>query len=360
VDRPTETRDVREAAAMRRAVALSAAGGEVTHPNPNVGAVVLDAAGDVVGEGRHEHAGGPHAEVLALAAAGDRARGGTAVVTLEPCAHTGRTGPCSEALLTAGVARVVFAVAEPNPKAAGGADALRAAGVEVADGLLAAEAEAANERWLTGVRLRRPFVVWKVATTLDGRVAAADGTSRWISSPESRAHAHRLRAEVDTIVAGVGTVLADDSALTVRDPDGRLVGEQPLRVVVDTHGRTPAGARVLDDSAPTWVATAAELGAGPDGHVDLAALLSALHDKGRGYALLEGGPTLAGAFVRAGLVDRVVAYLAPTLLGAGVAALSGTGIGTLADGVALDVLDVERCGPDVLVVARPRRTDGGS
>jgi len=345
---------------MRRAVALSAAGGEVTHPNPNVGAVVLDASGEVVGEGRHERAGGPHAEVLALTAAGDRARGGTVVVTLEPCAHTGRTGPCTGALVEAGVARVVFAVAEPNAAAAGGAEALRAAGVEVTGGLLAAEAEAANERWLTGVRLRRPFVVWKVASTLDGRVAAADGTSRWISSPESRAHAHRLRAEVDTIVAGVGTVLADDPALTVRDPDGRLVGEQPLRVVVDTHRRTPAGAQVRDSSAPTWVASADELGTGRDGHVDLVHLLSALYDKGRSYALLEGGPTLAGAFVRAGLVDRVVAYLAPILLGDGVAALSGTGIGTLADGVALDVLDVGRCGPDLTVVARPRRTDGGA
>jgi diaminohydroxyphosphoribosylaminopyrimidine deaminase/5-amino-6-(5-phosphoribosylamino)uracil reductase len=360
VDGPTQTREDRVTAAMRRAVALSAAGGEATHPNPNVGAVVLDASGEVVGEGRHERAGGPHAEVLALAAAGDRARGGTVVVTLEPCAHTGRTGPCTGALLAAGVARVVFAVPEPNVAAAGGAEVLRAAGVEVTGGLLAAEAETANERWLTGVRLQRPFVVWKVAATLDGRVAAADGTSRWISSPESRADAHRLRAEVDTIVAGVGTVLADDPALTVRDAEGRLVGDQPLRVVVDTHGRTPAGAQVRDSSAPTWVATAAELGTGPDGHVDLAALLSALHDKGHGYVLLEGGPTLAGAFVRAGLVDRVVAYLAPLLLGDGVAALSGTGIGTLAGGVRLDVLDVRRCGADLIVVARPRRTDGGS
>ena len=164
------------------------------------------------------------------------------------------------ALLAAGVARVVFAVADPTAAAAGGAELLRAAGVDVEAGLLAAEAERANERWLTGVRLGRPFVVWKVAATLDGRVAAADGTSRWISSPESRADAHRLRAECDAIVAGVGTVLADDPALTVRDAAGALVGEQPLRVVVDTAGRTPAGAQVRDDSAPTWVATAAELG----------------------------------------------------------------------------------------------------
>jgi diaminohydroxyphosphoribosylaminopyrimidine deaminase / 5-amino-6-(5-phosphoribosylamino)uracil reductase len=353
-------RDQRDRAAMRRAVALSASVGEATHPNPNVGAVVLDRAGAVVGEGRHERAGGPHAEVAALAVAGDRAAGGTVLVTLEPCAHTGRTGPCTEALLTAGVARVVCAVPDPTGPAGGGAELLRAAGVHVEAGLLADEAERANERWLTGVRLHRPFVVWKLAATLDGRVAAADGTSRWISSPESRADAHRLRAECDTIVAGVGTVLADDPALTVRDAAGELAADQPLRVVVDSHGRTPAGARVRDAAAPTWVATAAELGTGGTGGVDLAALLAALHAKGRGLVLLEGGPTLAGAFVRAGLVDRVVAYLAPTLLGAGTASLDGTGIGTLADGVPLEVTDLTRCGPDVRVVARPVRTTGGT
>ncbi len=232
-----------ETAAMRRAVALSASVGEATRPNPNVGAVVLSASGEIVGEGRHERAGGPHAEVLALRAAGGQARGGTVVVTLEPCAHTGRTGPCTEALLAAGVARVVFAVEDPTREAGGGAERLRSAGVDVEGGLLAAEAEVANERWLATVRRQRPFVVWKVATTLDGRVAAADGTSRWISSPESRRDAHRLRAECDTIVAGIGTVLADDPHLTVRDDAGALTGDQPLRVVVDTHGRTPPGAR---------------------------------------------------------------------------------------------------------------------
>ena len=343
---------------MRHAIALASSVGDATHPNPNVGAVVLDRDGVVVGEGRHERAGGAHAEVLALAAAGERARGGTVVVTLEPCAHSGRTGPCAQAVVDAGVARVVFAVADPTPRARGGAALLREAGVAVEDGVLADEAAQANERWLTGVLRDRPFVVWKVASTLDGRVAAADGTSRWISSPESRADAHLLRSRVDSIVAGIGTVLADDPALTVRDEAGCTVGEQPLRVVVDTHGRTPLGARVRDDAAPTWVATAAELGTGSDGHVDLDALLRALHAKGHTFVLLEGGPTLAGGFLRAGLVDRVVAYLAPTLLGAGPSALAGTGISTLADGVGLDVTDVTRCGPDVRVTARPRRKEG--
>ena len=345
----------RESDAMRRAVALAASAGDAPHPNPNVGAVVLDAAGAVVGEGRHERAGDPHAEVVALTQAGAAARGGTVLVTLEPCTHTGRTGPCTAALVAAGVARVVYAVADRTATAGGGGRVLRAAGVDVEAGLLAGEAELANERWLTGVRLHRPFVVWKVAATLDGRVAAADGTSRWISSAESRADAHRLRAECDTIVAGVGTVLSDDPALTVRDAAGVLVGEQPLRVVVDSQGRTPPRARVLDASAPTWVATAAELGRDAAGRVDLDALLRALHAKGQGLVLLEGGPTLAGGFLRAGLVDRVVAYLAPTLLGDGVPALSGTGITTLADGVPLQITDVARCGPDLRLVARPVR-----
>ena len=346
-----------ETAAMRRAVALSSSVGEATRPNPNVGAVVLSESGEIVGDGRHERAGGPHAEVLALRAAGGQARGGTVVVTLEPCAHTGRTGPCTEALLAAGVARVLFAVEDPTREAGGGADRLRAAGVEVKGGLLAAEAEVANERWLATVRRQRPFVVWKVATTLDGRVAAADGTSRWISSPESRRDVHRLRAECDTVVAGIGTVLSDDPHLTVRDETGAVTGEQPLRVVVDTHGRTPPGARALDGAAPTWVATAEELGKGPDGHVDLNALMAGLWARGRTLVLLEGGPTLAGGFLRAGLVDRVIAYLAPTLLGDGVPALAGTGISTLADGIALDLTDVTRVGPDLRVTARPRRQE---
>ena len=342
-----------EIAAMRRAVELSASTGEAPHPNPNVGAVVLDPSGQAVGEGCHERAGGPHAEVVALRAAGDAARGGTLVVTLEPCAHTGRTGPCTEAVLAAGIARVVLAVPDPTPAARGGAERLRRAGVAVESGVLAGEAERANERWLTGVRRHRPFVVWKVAASLDGRVAAADGTSRWISGTQSRRDAHRLRAECDAIVAGIGTVLADDPHLTVRDEAGRLAARQPLRVVVDSHGRTPRSARVRDDAAPTWIATTDDLGAGPAGGVDLEALLKELWVRERGLVLLEGGPTLAGAFLRHGLVDRVVAYVAPLLLGAGVPALAGTGVATLADGVGLELTDVRVLGPDVRITARP-------
>ncbi|MGN6331780.1 MAG: bifunctional diaminohydroxyphosphoribosylaminopyrimidine deaminase/5-amino-6-(5-phosphoribosylamino)uracil reductase RibD [Motilibacteraceae bacterium] len=337
---------------MRRAIELAARGGPATRPNPEVGCVVLDAAGQVAGEGWHERAGAPHAEVVALAAAGSRARGGTAVVTLEPCAHTGRTGPCTRALLDAGVARVVYAVADPTALAGGGAQVLAAAGVDVVGGLLAAEAAQGNERWLTSVREQRPWTTWKFAATLDGRSAAADGTSRWITSPEARADVHRLRGEMDAVVAGVGTVLADDPQLTVRDVAVQPAGPQPLRVVVDTEGRTPAGARVLDDAAPTWVATAAELGRGPDGRVDLVALAGELHRRGVQSVLLEGGPTLAGALLRVGLVDRVVGYVAPALLGAGPAALADAGIGTIADALRLELDDVTRIGADLRLTAR--------
>ena len=346
-----------EIAAMHRAIRLAALGISSTRPNPVVGAVVLDPMGAVVGEGWHLRPGGDHAEVRALADAGDRARGGTVVVTLEPCNHTGRTGPCARALIESGVRRVVVAVDDPTEEARGGTATLRAAGVDVETGVLAAAAKAGNVRWLTAVRRARPWLVWKVAATLDGRVAAPDGTSRWISSPESRADAHALRATCDVIIAGSGTVLADDPALTVRDTDDHPLPDQPLRVVVDTHGRTPATARVRDDAAETWIATAAELGANADGCVDLTALLHELYRRGHVVALLEGGPRLAGSFLREGLVDEFVAYLAPTVLGSGRAAVDGTGVATLADALALDILDVRRVGPDVRISGRPHPLD---
>ncbi|MEV0897847.1 bifunctional diaminohydroxyphosphoribosylaminopyrimidine deaminase/5-amino-6-(5-phosphoribosylamino)uracil reductase RibD [Actinoplanes sp. NPDC049802] len=346
---------VTEDEAMRRAVALAARGLGTTSPNPVVGCLLLGPEGDVVGEGFHAYAGGPHAEIVALAQAGELARGGTCVVTLEPCNHTGRTGPCSEALISAGVTRVVIAVDDPTPVAAGGAATLRAAGIEVVTGLRRAEAEAGNVAWLTAVRRGRPYVTWKYAATLDGRSAAADGTSQWISSAESRADVHVLRGTVDAIVAGVGTVLADDPQLTVRDlRDGTLAIKQPLRVVVDSSGRTPENARVRDAAAPTWIVTAAGVGAGPDGRVDLSALLTGLFARGVRNVLLEGGPTLAGAFLGAGLIDRVIGYIAPKVLGAGRAALVGAGIGTIADAIELDLTDITRIGGDLRFTATPR------
>jgi diaminohydroxyphosphoribosylaminopyrimidine deaminase/5-amino-6-(5-phosphoribosylamino)uracil reductase len=341
-----------ERSAMDRAIALAALGLGGTSPNPSVGAVILAADGSVAGEGRTAPTGGPHAEVVALAAAGELARGGTAVVTLEPCNHTGRTGPCSQALLAAGVARVVVAVRDPDPVAAGGLDRLAAAGVEVESGVRAAEAGHGLRYWLTAVTRGRPYLLWKYAATLDGRSAAADGTSKWITSEEARADVHALRGTVDAIIAGVGTVLTDDPALTVRVPG---LDRRPLRVIVDSAGSTPAKARVNDGAAPTWVATSAEVGSGPDGRVDLEKLLGALYGRGVRAALLEGGPTLAGAFLAAGLVDEVVGYVAPKLLGAGQPALGPAGVPTITAAIDLDLTGVTQVGPDLRITATTRR-----
>jgi diaminohydroxyphosphoribosylaminopyrimidine deaminase/5-amino-6-(5-phosphoribosylamino)uracil reductase len=344
---------------MARAIDLAAGGLGTTSPNPVVGCVILDPDGVVVGEGFHAYAGGPHAEVRALAAAGERARGGTAVVTLEPCDHTGRTGPCTQALISAGVVRVVAAVPDPDPVGGGGAHTLRAAGVEVTLGIGQAQAYAGNVAWLTATQRAatgdpRPYLIWKFASTLDGRSAAADGTSQWISSPEARADVQELRSTVDAIIVGVGTVLADDPHLTARTDAGALANRQPLRVIVDSAGRTPADARVRDGAARTWIATAAEVGGGADGRVDLRRLAAGLFDRGCRRVLLEGGPTLAGAFLRAGLVDRVVGYVAPKLLGAGPAALAAAGIVTIAEAIDLELTDVRRVGPDLRIDAAPR------
>ncbi|MCC3655272.1 bifunctional diaminohydroxyphosphoribosylaminopyrimidine deaminase/5-amino-6-(5-phosphoribosylamino)uracil reductase RibD [Streptomyces sp. S07_1.15] len=358
---------------MRRAVALAARGTGSTSPNPVVGCVILDTAGEPAGEGYHQRAGGPHAEIHALRAAGERARGGTALVTLEPCDHTGRTGPCTGALIDAGIARVLYAVADPHDEAAGGAATLAAAGIEVERGLLAAEAEEVNLPWLTSVRRRRPFVRWKYAATLDGRTAAADGTSRWISSPASRADVHRLRAEADAVIVGSGTARADDPQLAVRHPDlldtlGAGL-RQPLRVVVDSNASAVRpGARVLDGSAPTLVAVAEDADAAhleglvpvvrlpraPGGRgLSIPMLLRTLYEREVRSVLLEGGATLAGAFVAARSVDQVVGYLAPALLGAGPAVLADAGIGTITDALRLDVTGVDRLGPDLRITAVP-------
>lgn len=356
-----------EVDALRRALALSARALGTTSPNPPVGAVVLDAAGAVAGAGWTQPAGGAHAEVVALAEAAERAAGGTMVVTLEPCRHTGRTAPCTSALLAAGISRVVVGCADPTAEAGGGAQLLREAGLEVETDVLTDEvARGALEAWLTSRALGRPFVTWKYAATLDGRSAAADGTSRWITGEQARSDVHRLRSEVDAVLAGVGTVLADDPLLDVR-PDR---GHQPLRVIVDSEGRTPLTARALSGAHPAVVALRAaaavqdtgyprtlELPTGPDGHVDLPALLQRLAEEhGVSSVLLEGGPTLAGAFVAADLVDRVVGYIAPALLGDGRPALAAAGVGTISAVHRLRLDEVRRIGDDVRLTLRPRRS----
>lgn len=337
---------VDEVAAMDRALEL-ARRGPAYGPNPRVGCVLLAADGATVATGWHEGAGTRHAEAAALDAArraGLDTRGATAVVTLEPCDHTGRTGPCSVALVDAGVRRVVYALDDPNATAAGGAARLRAAGVEVVAGVRAAESAALLSVWAHAVATGRPFVTLKLATSLDGRVAAADGSSRWITGAAARAHAHAVRGTVDAIAVTTGTVLADDPELTARDASGDLAGHQPLRVVVGLRD-VPAGARLH----------------GPGGGVvqirthDVGQVLAELAEREVRHLLVEGGPALAGAFLRAGAVDRVHAYVAPVLIGAGAPVVPDLGVGTLADALRLDTVAVEVLGPDVLVIATPRR-----
>lgn len=320
-------------AALRRALELATHGPQAD-PNPRVGAVILDSGGAVVGEGWHCGAGTPHAEVVALDQAGTRARSGTAYITLEPCRHTGRTPPCADALIAAGVRRVVFAQADPNPAAAGGAATLSEAGIDVSSGLLAQEAAELNQAWSFAVAHHRPWVIWKTATTLDGRSTAADGTNRWITGTVARAAVHRLRAESGAVLIGTGTALADHPRLSVRDSAGQPMGRQPLPVVLGERD-LPAG--VLPKALQLR-------------HRDPARALAELHSQGVRQVLLEGGPTLAAAFLRANLIDRVVLHLAPRLLGAGLS-LPDFGIGTLAVAPHLTIRGVNQLGDDIEVIA---------
>ncbi|MEY9876798.1 diaminohydroxyphosphoribosylaminopyrimidine deaminase/5-amino-6-(5-phosphoribosylamino)uracil reductase [Streptacidiphilus sp. MAP12-33] len=354
--------------AMDLAVQLAAERLGRTTPNPSVGCVILDRQGNRVAEGAHEAAGGPHAEVVALRRAGAAAAGGTAVVTLEPCAHTGRTGPCATALIEAGIARVVYAVADPNPVATGGHERLIAARVEVVGGVREPQARQANRFWLHATTHHRPYVTWKFGATLDGRAAAADGTSRWITGPQSRRDAHELRARHDAILVGPGTVRADDPHLGLRHG---VVGRAPVRVVPTRSAKDlPAHARIWDRTASTLLALADPASAahlpghvqrftvppGAGAGVDLTAVLRELHDRDIHSVLVEGGPRIAGALLAAGLVDEVVGYLAPALLGDGPSAVADAGITTLADRIRLDVLDVRVLGQDVRITATPERT----
>lgn len=309
--------------------------GPARDPNPRVGCVLVDASGQVVGRGHHAGAGTPHAEVVALTEAGRGARGATAYLTLEPCNHHGRTGPCALALFEAGVARVVYAVPDPTTRAAGGARWLAGQGVVVEQHEHPGAAELVAA-WSRAARLGRPHVTWKIASTLDGRVAAADGTSRWITSVQARQDSHALRARVDAVVVGTGTALTDDPALTARAPDGTELADQPLRVVVG-HRELAPGARLTTGGEPVLQLRT---------H-DPQEVLARLSGLGVHSVLLEGGPRLAGAFWSAGCVDEVLTYLAPALLGAGSPAVPDLGITTIADIARLDLVDVRRIGPDL-------------
>ena len=355
---------------MRRALELAERARGLTSPNPMVGAVVVTAAGGIVGEGFHARAGGPHAEIEALRAAGARVRGATLYVTLEPCAHHGRTPPCAPAVIEAGIACVVAAIGDPNPLVAGrGLDLLRAAGIEVRTGVGAAEAERQNRVFLTSMRERRPHVTLKAGMTLDGKIADLRGASRWITGDAARHRAHCLRSESDAIVVGIGTVLRDDPELTVRL--GEPWPREPLRVVLDTAARTPAGARLIRAGRPSSAVIAVGAGASEprvralaasgativacgtrDGRVDLGALLTELFARDVRAVLVEGGGEVHGAFLDAGLVDRVAMFAAPLLIGGrGATPVVGGAGRELKSAVRLGGFTVTLLGDDLLVEA---------
>jgi diaminohydroxyphosphoribosylaminopyrimidine deaminase/5-amino-6-(5-phosphoribosylamino)uracil reductase len=361
---------------MARAVQLAWRGLYTTDPNPRVGCVIV-CEGEVVGEGWHERAGGPHAEVHALRSAGARTRGATVYVTLEPCAHHGRTPPCAEALVSAGVTRVVVAMEDPNPLVAGaGLRRLAAGGVTVQTGLLREEALAVNPGFFSRMTRGRPYVRSKLAMSLDGRTAMASGESKWITGPDARRDVQRLRARSSAILTGISTVLADDPALTVRAQD---IGEQtpdggwrqPLRVVLDPRLSTPPGARLLRAEGRTLIATCceddevAEMLAdtraevirfpGNGDALRLAALLEYLaRQESCNEALVETGATLSGAFLREGLIDELVVYVAPRVLGSEARGLFHLpGLDRMQDGLGLEIADVRAVGRDWRITARP-------
>jgi diaminohydroxyphosphoribosylaminopyrimidine deaminase/5-amino-6-(5-phosphoribosylamino)uracil reductase len=370
---------------MARALRLARRGLYTTRPNPRVGCVLVR-DGDIVGEGWHERAGGPHAEAVALQQAGARARGATAYVTLEPCCHHGRTPPCTDALLSVGVRRVVAAMTDPNPQVAGaGLRQLHAAGVEVESGLMSAEAEALNAGFILRHRAGRPYVRAKLAMTLDGRTAAADGRSQWITGSAARRDVQHLRARSCAILTGIGTVLADDPSLTLRPDElelaelarhvDRRIIAPPLRVVVDSRFRIPVDARLLAAPGRVLIATADDRSArtalagkdnvehgcfpGAGGRVDLAGLLAGLAQRQVNEVLLEAGAVLSGAMLQAGLIDEMVIYVAPKLLGdQGRALFDLRQVLDLDRAVPLVIEDVRAVGEDWRITARLRPPSG--
>ncbi len=363
---------------MARAIRLARKGLYTTHPNPRVGCVLVR-DGRIVGEGWHRRAGEPHAERNALAQAGADARGATAYVTLEPCCHQGRTPPCTMGLIEAGVKRVVVAMQDPNPLVAGdGMTLLRQAGIEVTLGVLQTEAEALNPGFIRRMTAGRPWVRCKLAMSLDGRTAMASGESKWITGEASRLDVQRLRARSDAIVTGIGTLLADDPSMNVRIGADRLPGVespeyllQPLRVVLDSRLQTPADARMLGLAGKTLIVTTTDdpqrteilthagaevlrLPAG-NGRVDLQRLLQQLARRQINEVLVEAGPTLAGAALQAGIIDELVIYTAPHIMGDEARGLFHLpGLARMQDRIALQIRDLRQVGADIRIIAAPR------
>ena len=351
---------------MERALALAANGAGLTAPNPMVGCVLV-ADGEIIAEGWHRGAGLAHAEVEALRAAGDKARGATAYVTLEPCNHHGRTGPCAEALIAAGVAEVVYAMADPNGEASGGAARLAEAGIRTRGGVCEGEAKTLNRFWRRRLRTGRPYVIAKFAASLDGKIATRTGDSQWITGPAARRRGHDLRAEVDGIIVGANTVIADDPALTAR-PEGRDM-RRPLRIVLDSRARTSPGAHVYDRAGKGALLAATD--AAPQSRLDVfrehgvdiltlpkdgtarpdaEALLDALGARGLNAVMIEGGGDVLGAFFDAGAVDEVWAFIAPVIIGGPAKApVGGDGAATLADALRLADVTTELLDGDILM-----------
>ncbi|MCW8825888.1 MAG: bifunctional diaminohydroxyphosphoribosylaminopyrimidine deaminase/5-amino-6-(5-phosphoribosylamino)uracil reductase RibD [Gammaproteobacteria bacterium] len=352
---------------MARALQLAERGLFTTHPNPRVGCVIVK-EGQIVGEGWHQKAGAPHAEINALNLAGDKAQGATAYVTLEPCSHHGKTPPCADALIKAGISRVVVAMEDPNPQVAGsGIAKLQEANIEVTVGLLESEARELNPGFILRMSVGRPFVRCKMAMSLDGRTAMASGESQWITGGDARDDGQRLRARSSAIMTGVGTVLADDPQMTVR-LEGETV-ETPLRIVLDPHLSTPISAKILQGDAATLIVTAVdepgiqqqfeEAGIevisvpGRNETIDLAALMLILAEREINEIHLEAGATLSGAMLHEGLIDELNIYMASKLMGSNARALFNTpGLDILADAVELDIIDIRPVGVDWRIRAR--------
>ena len=359
--------DTNDHAYMVRALQLAERGLFTTHPNPRVGCVIVNGE-EVIGEGWHQKAGGPHAEIHALQQAGENARGATAYVTLEPCSHHGKTPPCADALIAAGISRVVIAMQDPNPQVAGaGIERLRKSGIEVSAGLLEADARALNPGFILRMSEGRPFVRCKMAMSLDGRTAMASGESQWITGADAREDGQRLRARSSAIMTGVGTVLADDPQMTVR-LEGEAV-KTPLRIVLDPHLSTPISAKILQGDAPTLIVTAVdepgiqqqfeEAGIeviavpGCNDTIDLPALMQILANREINEIHLEAGATLSGAMLHEGLIDELNIYMAAKLMGSGARALFNTpGLELLADAVDLDIIDIRAVGADWRIRAK--------
>lgn len=330
--------------AMRRALELALLG-PAYGVNPQVGAIILDKDLTIIAEGWHKGAGTAHAEVDALSKLDTVPPGSTAVVTLEPCNHTGRTGPCSQALIAAGISRVVFATKDPGNESAGGAQKLSSAGVEVIEGVLEDVASKQSTVWLTAMKKQRPYISLKWAQTLDGRTAASDKTSKWISGPVSREDVHLRRSQLDAILVGTGTVQYDNPDLTARKPDGSRYEHQPLRVVV---GKTELSndLRVLNEDAPTIQLKT---------H-DINEVLSKLWDRGIRHVLVEGGAQLASEFIAKGLFDEILIYQAPLLVGGSNVAVTDIGINTMQSALELSFTEVKQLGQDVFIRAVPKES----